>query len=99
MVSMQEKYQPGVARVLQPKHETKAFYDKIAKGYDLLAERSEAPVRRVGLEQLSAQPGEKILEIGFGTGHSLVELARSVGPNGKVLGIDLSQGGARDAKR
>lgn len=39
---------------------------------------------------LAAQPGEKILEVGFGTGHCLVEIARAVGPQGKVLGIDIS---------
>jgi ubiquinone/menaquinone biosynthesis C-methylase UbiE len=84
-------HQSGVLRVLQSKQETKAFYDKIAKVYDLLAERSEEPVRKAGLEMLDARPGERILEIGFGTGHCLIELARSVGPSGKVFGIDLSE--------
>jgi ubiquinone/menaquinone biosynthesis C-methylase UbiE len=77
--------------VLQTKGETKAFYDKIAKVYDALAEHSEAPVRTAGLEMLDAQPSWQVLEIGFGTGHSLIELARSVGPSGKVFGIDLSE--------
>jgi demethylmenaquinone methyltransferase/2-methoxy-6-polyprenyl-1,4-benzoquinol methylase len=84
-------HQPGVLRVLQSKQETKAFYNKIAKVYDILAEHSEQPVRQAGLRMLNAQRGEKILEIGFGTGHCLVELARSVGPAGKVFGIDLSE--------
>ena len=84
-------HQPGVLRVLQTKEETKAFYNKIAKVYDLLAERSEAPVRKAGLKMLSTQPGQQVLEIGFGTGHCLIELARSVGPAGRVLGIDLSE--------
>jgi ubiquinone/menaquinone biosynthesis C-methylase UbiE len=84
-------HQPGVLRVLQTRDETRAFYDKIAKVYDLLAERSEEPVRQAGLDMLNAQTGEKILEIGFGTGHSLMKLARAVGPAGKVFGIDLSE--------
>lgn len=84
-------HQPGVLRVLQSKEETKAFYDKIAGVYDLLAEHSEQPVREAGLRMLAAQSGEKILEIGFGTGHSLVSLARAVGPTGRVFGIDLSE--------
>jgi demethylmenaquinone methyltransferase/2-methoxy-6-polyprenyl-1,4-benzoquinol methylase len=72
--------------------ETKALYDKIAKVYDLLSEHTEGPVREAGLRMLAPQPSETILEIGFGTGHALVSLARAVGPTGKVHGIDLSGG-------
>jgi demethylmenaquinone methyltransferase/2-methoxy-6-polyprenyl-1,4-benzoquinol methylase len=84
-------HQPGVLRVLQSKDETRAFYDKIAHVYDLLAEHSEAPVRQAGLHMLEVQPGQTVLEIGFGTGRCLLELAQSVGSNGKVYGIDLSE--------
>lgn len=84
-------HQPGVLRVLESKEETRAFYNKIAGVYDLLAERSEQPIRQQGLEMLAVRPGETILEIGFGTGHSLIELARAVGSSGHVLGIDLSE--------
>jgi demethylmenaquinone methyltransferase/2-methoxy-6-polyprenyl-1,4-benzoquinol methylase len=81
-----------ILRVFHSKEETKAFYDKIARVYDLLAERSERPMREAGLRLLAAAPGEHVLEIGFGTGHCLVDLAHAVGPSGKVLGIDLSDG-------
>jgi ubiquinone/menaquinone biosynthesis C-methylase UbiE len=74
------------------RNETKALYDKISKVYDLLSEHTEAAVRETGLGMLAAQPGETVLEIGFGTGHALVWLARAVGPAGKVHGIDLSDG-------
>jgi ubiquinone/menaquinone biosynthesis C-methylase UbiE len=84
-------YEPGVLRVLQSKRETKAFYDKIAKVYDLLAEHSERPMREAGLRSLAPAPGEQLLEIGFGTGHILAELANAVGPTGKVFGIDISE--------
>ena len=72
--------------------ETKALYDKISKVYDLLSETTEGPVREAGLQMLAPQPGETVLEIGYGTGHALVWLARAVGPSGKVHGIDLSDG-------
>jgi demethylmenaquinone methyltransferase/2-methoxy-6-polyprenyl-1,4-benzoquinol methylase len=72
--------------------ETKALYDKISKVYDLLSESTEGPVREAGLQMLAPQPGETVLEIGYGTGHALVWLARAVGPSGKVHGIDLSDG-------
>ncbi len=84
-------HQPGVLRVLQTKEQTQAYYDRIALVYDLLAEHAEAPVRRAGIEMLKVRKGEKILEIGFGTGHSLVTLGESVGPTGRVFGIDLSE--------
>lgn len=83
--------QSQVLRVFQSKSETKAFYNKISKFYDLLADRSEAPVRNAGLEKLAPHAGEKILEIGFGTGHILVELAKAVGDKGKIYGIDLAE--------
>ncbi len=81
----------SIARVLQTKSETKAFYDKIAKVYDLLAEHSERPMREIGLRLLAAAPGEHLLEIGFGTGHILAELANAVGPTGRVFGIDIAE--------
>jgi demethylmenaquinone methyltransferase/2-methoxy-6-polyprenyl-1,4-benzoquinol methylase len=67
------------------------YYDKIAGVYDLLAERSESPVREAGLRKLSVGQSERVLEIGCGTGHSLVELARTVGRSGRVCGVDLSE--------
>ncbi|MFQ5730414.1 MAG: class I SAM-dependent methyltransferase [Planctomycetaceae bacterium] len=84
-------FDSGVLRVLQTKNETRAFYNKIARVYDLLAEHTERPMRENGLAKLNAQPGERVLEIGFGTGHCLVELARAVGPQGKVFGIDIAE--------
>ena len=89
--SVQAEARPEVMRVLQTKDETKAFYNKISKVYDILADQSEAPVRHAGLEKLNAHPGERVLEIGFGTGHCLIALAQAVGPTGKVYGIDLSE--------
>jgi cyclopropane fatty-acyl-phospholipid synthase-like methyltransferase len=50
------------------------------------------PARERGLELLAVVPGERVLVVGYGTGHSLVTLGRSVRPVGKVFGIDLSEG-------
>ncbi len=88
--SVKDENSKEISRVFQSKDETKAFYNKISRVYDLLAEHSEGPMRRAGLEKLDVQHGEQVLEIGFGTGHCLISLAQSVGPMGKVYGIDLS---------
>jgi ubiquinone/menaquinone biosynthesis C-methylase UbiE len=74
------------------RNETKALYNKISKVYDFLSDHTEGPIRDAGVSLLAAKPGETILEVGFGTGHALVSLARAVGPSGKVHGIDLSEG-------
>jgi len=87
-----------VLRVLQSKDETRAFYDKISAVYDLLAEHSEGPVRQAGIDTLAIAPGERVLEIGYGTGHCLAQLAKAVGPGGRVFGIDLSEGMRKRAR-
>ena len=81
---------PAPLRVFQTREQTRAFYNKISKVYDLLSEQSEAPMRRTGLDLLKPAKGETILELGFGTGHSLLDMARAVGPGGRILGLDLS---------
>jgi len=76
--------------VIRSREQTKAYYNKISRFYDLMSDRSETPMRRAGLGLLKVRKGEQILEIGFGTGHTLAALAKAVGPQGKVFGIDLS---------
>lgn len=71
---------------------TRHFYDRISGVYDMLADADEHAAREKGLQALAVQPGEYVLEIGFGTGHSLVSLAEAVGPDGMVCGVDISQG-------
>lgn len=75
---------------------TQRFYDRISSAYDAIADSGEHAAREQGLSALAVQPGEQVLEIGYGTGHSLVALARSAGPEGTVCGVDISSG-MRDA--
>lgn len=71
---------------------TKSFYDRISHSYDLIADSNEHVAREKGLAALGIAEGENVLEIGYGTGHSLVSLAEAVGNTGTVFGVDISDG-------
>lgn len=79
-------------RVFRSRDEARRAYDRLAPWYEHLAGATEGPVRDAAVAWLAARPGERALEIGFGTGTNLVTLARAVGSDGRVTGVDLSAG-------
>lgn len=81
-----------VSRVMRSKEDARRSYDRLSRWYDALAGSSERRYRELGLQLLQAQPGEQVLEIGFGTGHAILALCRAVGATGQVAGVDLSPG-------
>jgi len=83
---------PEISRVLRPRSAARANYDRLSRWYDWVSAPFERAAREHGLNLLDAQPGEAILEIGFGTGWALLALADSVGPNGLVCGVDPASG-------
>jgi Methylase involved in ubiquinone/menaquinone biosynthesis len=66
-------------------------YNRLSRWYDLFS-KPEIKFKETCLHLLDVRLGEKVLEIGFGTGHVLIDLAYSTGGNGNVFGIDLSDG-------
>jgi len=51
------------------------------------------------LEQLDLRPGQRVLEVGAGTGYNAALLARIVGARGQVTSIELDPATARGARR
>ncbi len=76
----------------EPHATNKSFYDRISRAYDTLADSNEHRSREAGEAALKLLPGERVLELGYGTGNSIVNLADMVGPTGHVDGLDVSEG-------
>lgn len=80
-----------VSRVTRSKKAAKSSYNRLSKTYDLFVSPFEKKFRDIGLQKLQASSGEIILEIGFGTGQGILELAKASGDSGKVYGIDIAE--------
>lgn len=86
----EDRGQSDIAPVFSTRAETQATYDRLARFYEILEGFWERRARAAGLRALSVEQGEFVFEIGSGPGNSLVELTRSVGPQGRSVGVDLS---------
>lgn len=49
-----------------------------------------SPLGLRGIEALSPQIGEAVLDVGCGAGQTVLQLADRVGPGGRVLGVDIA---------
>ena len=66
-------------------------YRRRAARYDLSGQRFLSTSQAVAVETLNLQRDERILDAGCGTGAVTLLVARAVGEEGEVVGIDLSQ--------
>jgi demethylmenaquinone methyltransferase/2-methoxy-6-polyprenyl-1,4-benzoquinol methylase len=81
-----------ITRVKRTKEQAKISYNKLSKWYDFIVGGAEKKFRDAGLAKLNIHEGEKVLEVGFGTGYCTTILAGAVGNSGKVYGLDISEG-------
>ncbi|WP_213451485.1 demethylmenaquinone methyltransferase [Rhizomonospora bruguierae] len=81
-------------------HEVAAMFDGVARRYDLtntvISFGRDRSWRRATREALDLRPGERVLDVGAGTGVSTEELARS---GAYAVGADLSLGMLAHGKR
>lgn len=76
--------------VNRSKAQARRFYDQISRIYDTLT-ASEKHLIRQGVELLSVRPGDRVLEVGCGTGEALTFITTRVTSEGSALGLDLSR--------
>ena len=65
-------------------------WDKASEHYERFWAKQLAPAHQLLLELAAPAPGESLLDIACGTGLVTFPAARAVGPNGRVVGTDLS---------
>jgi len=69
------------------------LFRRVAPRYDflnrLLSFRRDVGWRRFTARQAGLKPGDQVLDIATGTGDLAFELARYVGPQGRVVGLDF----------
>jgi SAM-dependent methyltransferase len=69
-----------------------ASYDPVCEDFDFISSRLGTPLARRALALAEVAPGQRVLDVGAGTGLVALEAGRTVGGSGHVLGIDLSEG-------
>jgi ubiquinone/menaquinone biosynthesis C-methylase UbiE len=86
-------------RVGRSKQQARKYYTDISGFYDALSGGAERRLRDLGIRLLNLQPGERILELGAGTGRALISFTGTVGAGGMICGIDLSEGMLKVARK
>lgn len=78
------------------KEEIQKMYDGLSSSYDLslllfkVIGFREQTYRRKAIHNLHLVPGDTVIDLGCGTGLNFNILQRKVGPEGRIIGVDLS---------
>lgn len=76
-----------------------AWYDLFARTYDASLEPMYREQRAAAAALLDVRADSVILDLPCGTGQSSPYLVRGLGPRGRVIGVDLSEGMLRESSR
>jgi len=74
--------------------DVQAFYGQWARAYDWLCRLLPGVqrLRRAAVAALEIDAGDTVVDLGCGTGANLALLRERVGPDGAVVGVDLTRG-------
>jgi ubiquinone/menaquinone biosynthesis C-methylase UbiE len=75
------------------------LYDFVALLYDPVFESIYLPFRRRALGMIPLTAGATVLDLACGTGQNFPHLAARVGLGGRIIGVDVSAGMLRRARR
>jgi len=75
------------------------LYDFLAPAYDPAFERIYSPFRQRAFEKLSVSLGASVLDLACGSGQNFPLLARRIGSQGHLIGLDISRGMLRYARQ
>ncbi len=59
-------------------------------GHSGSSEQMLAPARQLAIEHLGLQDGDRVLDLGCGTGPNFETLRQTIGPGGRLVGVDFS---------
>jgi ubiquinone/menaquinone biosynthesis C-methylase UbiE len=85
--------EPNDDDTTDPELATQHFYGRWARYYDWLATAPGiASWREAAVGALDLKRGDTVVEMGCGTGANLPYLRERVGPEGRVVGVDITRG-------
>lgn len=73
-------------------------YDRTARLYSLFGYRMQNHRRRA-VQALQLRPGDTVVEIGCGTGLNFALIEEQIGPEGRIVGVDLTDAMLAQARR
>jgi hypothetical protein len=89
------QYQDGICDVTASDTDTitpeeaRCFYDSLGSTYDI-GERFERRAKARGFVLLHLAPGQRVLNVGVGTGKDQAQIQNALMPGGLAAGVDLS---------
>ena len=84
---------------MEAAYRNEAILTKQTEGGHGLSSSSQPSIMAIMLEHLHLEPGHRVLEIGAGTGYNAALLHHIVGPEGRVLTVDIDPETAGRARK